>query len=99
LGVVFIHAENGAVATKLRQIADSLGDEFRKRGTEVNEIRVKVQPRSGNPASADRPAGYAISDKTKRGLTSLADHLPEASPLGKALRTLVERARDEATGR
>jgi hypothetical protein len=93
-GVVFIHADNGAVATKLRQFASSLGDEFRKRGTEVNEIRVKVQPRLVNPSLPRREVGYSIGYQAKQGLTSLSDRLATGSPLKDALQRLVERARD-----
>jgi hypothetical protein len=98
LGVVFINADNGAVATKQRQVADGLGDEFRKRGTEVNEIRVKVQPRAGNPQPSDRKVGYGISGQSKRGLTSLTDRLPEDSPLKKSLRRLIDQAKEDTKG-
>ena len=93
-GVVFIHAENGAVATKLRQVATSLGDEFRKRGVEVSEIRVKVQPQAVNSSLPRRAVGYSISYQAKRGLTLLSDRLSETSPLKEALGRLIERAKD-----
>jgi hypothetical protein len=92
LGVVFIHADNGAVATKLRQVATSLGDEFRKRGVEVNEIRVKVQPQEANPSLPRRSTGYSISVRAKQGLTSLSERLSGTSPLKEALQRLIERA-------
>jgi hypothetical protein len=92
-GVVFIHADNGAVATKLRQVATSLGDEFRKRGNEVNEIRVKVQPQTANPSVPQRIVGYSISYQAKQGLTLLSERLSGTSPLKDALRRLIDRAK------
>jgi hypothetical protein len=44
-GKVVIHADNGAVATKIRQMSQRLCDELSKRGAECNGIEVKVQPR------------------------------------------------------
>ena len=89
LGVVFIHADNGAVAAKLRQLAPSLCDELRTSGREITEIRVKVQPRDTDPAP---PIGQAIPQlglKTKRGLTQLAMSLPGDSPLKASLERLL----------
>lgn len=97
LGVVFIHADNGAVAAKLRQITARLGDEFRKRGAEVTEIRVKVQPATGNNPTRLSVSSYTVSVAAKRGLTSLADRLPEESPLRQALKRLVGRSRTSNT--
>ncbi len=93
LGVLIIHADNGAVATKLRQLAPSLGDELRSRAVELNEIRVKVQPRETAPMPSAGISLSAISDQAKRGLTALATELPEGSPLKSALERLVGRAR------
>ncbi len=95
LGVVVIHADNGAVATKLRQVAASLGDEFRKRGPQVTEIRVRVQPRMGYGESMPSPIGNTISQRSKHRISALADDLPGDSPLKSALQRLVRRSRNE----
>jgi hypothetical protein len=93
LGVVVIHADNGAVATKLRQIAASLGDEFRKSGSQVTEIRVKVQPRAGHSSTPASAVDNRISEPSKRKLATLAGRLPGDSPLRAALQRLVQRSR------
>jgi len=93
LGVLIIHADNGAVATKLRQLAPRLGDELRSSGVELSEIRVKVQPRDSAPPPSAGISISAISDQAKQGLTTLSAELPEGSPLRDALERLVRRAR------
>ena len=93
LGVVVIHADNAAVAAKLRQMAPSLGDELRSGGTEVTEIRIKVQARAPVPPAPPRSPMAIISDQAKRGLTMLSDGLPEGSSLRAAVERLVSRAK------
>ena len=89
LGVVIIHADNGAVATKLRQLAPSLSDELRTGGSEVTEIRIKVQPLEGVPLPTISTTVATISAEAKQRLTSLSAQLPEGSPLKEALQRLV----------
>ncbi len=93
LGVVIIHADNGAVATKLRQIAPSLSDELRTRGSEVTEIRIKVQPLAGIPPPSIGTTVATISAEAKQGLTSLSSQLPEGSPLKEALLRLISKSK------
>lgn len=93
LGVVVIHADNGAVAAKLRQMAPSLGDELRSSGTEVTEIRIKVQPRDAIPLPLPSISVAVISIQAKQGLTKLSAELPEGSSLKAALERLVNRAK------
>ncbi len=93
LGVVIIHADNGAVATKLRQIAPSLRDDLLTSGSEITEIRVKVQPRDSLPSPSPRTSVAVLSEQTKQGLTSLSAKLPEGSSLKDALGRLVSRAK------
>ena len=90
LGVVFIHADNGAVAAKLRQLAPSLGDELRSSGREITEIRVKVQPRDSEKAQEKGEAIPNLGSKTKQGLTDLSLSLPGDSPLKAALERLIK---------
>ena len=92
LGVLIIHADNGAVATKLRQLAPRLGEELRSSGLELSEIRVKVQPRDAVPAPSAGISVSAISNRAKQGLTSLSAELPPDSPLRNALERLLSRA-------
>ena len=91
-GVAVLHAPNGALATKLRQLLPRLTESFRNEGVDLNEIRVKVQPvaQAWRPAQVQTPAVLGIQQK--QGLTSLAASLPQDSPLRAALTRLVSRA-------
>lgn len=91
-GVIFIHAENGAVATKLRQIAPSLNDEFRSRGEQVTEIRIKVQPLDA--ALQHKPAAQAavLGDASRASIARLAGSLPDG-PLREALGRFIARGK------
>jgi hypothetical protein len=83
-GVIFIHAENGAVAAKLRQITPSLNDDFRTRGVQVTEIRIKVQPLDGAPQHKSLPQPAVIGEAGRASIARLADSLPEG-PLRESL--------------
>ena len=93
LGKVVIHAANSAIAAKIRQLTPRLTESFRQSGVDVNEIQVKVQPGADvSPSkSPDSPADIGIA--AKQGLTSLAQKLPQESPLRAALERFAERAR------
>lgn len=93
LGKIVIHADNGAVASKLKQMLPSLVDEFSLKGAEVTEIQVKVQP--GRAAVQQKRKGQApaIASSAKAGLNRLAGELPADSPLKEALERLVRRSR------
>jgi len=94
LGTIVIHAENGAVATKLRQLSARLGHEFEKSGVEVTEIRVRVQAQDGGRDRGASPIGNSLSAKSKSALTSLQTSLPESSPLRAPLEKLIRRSRE-----
>lgn len=90
LGTVIIHADNGAVAAKIRQLSQRLSDELSKGGTECNGIEVKVQPRqipSQSTSSTQKP----LSGKAIGVLRSATDSLPQG-PLRDALDKLLKRA-------
>lgn len=89
LGIVFIHADNGAVAAKLRQLAPSLCEELRSGGRQITEIRVKVQPRECPPPRINTESVPALGLRSKQGLTDLANGLPEDSPLRASLERLL----------
>lgn len=89
-GMVVIHADNGAVAAKIRQMSQRLGNELSKDGVECSGIEVKVQPRqipSQSTGSHQKP----LSGKAFGTLRSTMETLPEG-PLREALGTLLERA-------
>lgn len=92
-GKIVIHAANGAVAAKLRQVEPSLRGALSESGAEVTQIAVRVQARhialqQGNVAAPRRLPLQAIG-----GMEALAAALPAGSPLAAALRRLVGRAR------
>jgi hypothetical protein len=90
LGTIIIHADNSAVAVKIRQLSQRLSNELSKGGAECSGIEVKVQPRqipSQSMGSTQKP----LSGKAIGALRSTAENLPEG-PLRKALETLLKRA-------
>lgn len=89
LGLVVIHADNGAVAAKLRQIAPTLCSALLTSGSEVTEIRVKVQPRTELSPAASPHVSKKLSKHAKQALTALVKTIPEGSPLANALTGLV----------
>lgn len=89
-GKLVIHADNGAVAVKLRQMSQRLCNELSKGGTECNDIEVKVQPHQipfQSTASTQKP----ISAEAGRVLRETTDNLPNG-PLKEALDRLLARA-------
>ena len=92
-GVVVIHADNGAVATKLRQMAPTLVEELRKRGVECHVLRVKVQAREAPPGPRP-PVRKPLSARAGEELSTLCETLP-VSPLRRALEILLARAARE----
>lgn len=89
-GKVVIHADSGAVAVKLRQLAPRLAENFIQQGQEVTGIEVRVQPgrRTLSPSVKKQPKTLGIP--SKRSLTSLVEGLTEDSPLKRALEKLLK---------
>lgn len=92
LGKLVIHAESSAVAAKLRQIVPTLLDVFHNESAEITGIEIAVQPRANKPSPSSAVDHDPLGDHAKQGLTSLAERLPEDSPLRQALRHLVKNA-------
>lgn len=92
LGKLVIHADNSAIAAKLRQIIPTLVDVFHNAAAEVTGIQVSVQPRQDKQPPPPDVSHDPLGDHAKQGLTSLADHLPEDSPLRTALLRLIKHA-------
>jgi hypothetical protein len=88
-GKVIIHADSGAVAVKLRQLAPRLAEGFIQHGQELNGIEVRVQPswRPFSPSRKKQPQTLGI--RSKRSLTSLIAGLNEDSPVRRALERLL----------
>ncbi len=90
LGVIVIHADNGAVAAKLRQMATTLAGEFCKFGVECNGVQIRVQ--ASQAPEKTRPALYRpLSERAGGTLGTLAESLPSGS-LKNALEQLLKRS-------
>ncbi|MCK9284795.1 MAG: DUF721 domain-containing protein [Rhodocyclaceae bacterium] len=92
-GKIVIHASNGGVAAKIRQLAPRLTDVFNQAGAQVSEIQVKVQPSGYAPVASGIRSVAHMNESAQQGLRRLADGLPERSPLKAALLRFAERAR------
>ncbi|UCV04338.1 DciA family protein [Dechloromonas denitrificans] len=90
LGQIVIHADNGAVATKIRQMGQRLCDELSKGGPECNGLDVKVQPRQ-IPYQSTSSTVKPLSASACLVLRATTDSLPNG-PLRAALDTLLKRA-------
>lgn len=96
-GKIVIHADNGAVAAKIRQMSQRLCDELSKGGAECNAIDVKVQPRQ-IPYQSTSSTQKPLSAKACGILRSTTENLPKG-PLRDALdRLLASAARQENSG-
>lgn len=91
-GKIFIHADSGAVAVKLRQMAPSLAESFTQQGCEVTGIEVKVQAYRYKRAFSGKKTAKVLGENQKQVLTSLAAGLSESSPLKRALGKLLKSA-------
>ena len=89
-GKVVIHADNGAVAVKIRHLSQRLCDELSKGGPECNRIEVKIQPRQ-IPCQSMPSTTKPLSAGACAALRSASASLPDG-PLRKALEALLARA-------
>lgn len=91
-GKVVIHADSGAVAVKLRQLAPRLAEGFIQQGQEVTGIEVRVQPRRRLSPSSRPKTPKILGERPKQALTSLASGLEEGSPIRRAVEKLLKNA-------
>ena len=89
-GTVIIHADSGAVAVKLRQLATTLADGFSKKGIECSGVQVKVQA-PDNPDKSPQARQKPLSATTFHTLENLRDELPDDT-LRQAIEHLLSRA-------
>lgn len=91
-GNLTICADNGATATKLRQMLPSLLLEFQATGYEVTAIRIAVQANYRNTQGRRFPRkNRDIGSIGLENLNTLAAGLPE-SPLKTAIESLAKKA-------
>lgn len=88
-GKVVIHADSGAVAVKLRQLAPRLAESFIQQGQEVTGIEVRVQARRRPLAGMRSASPKTIGSRPKLALASLASGLEEDSPVRRAIEKLL----------
>ena len=89
LGKIFIHTANGAVAAKIRQFGPRLASELSNKDVKVTQIEVRVQARNPLSPNAIHKRADLPGVNQKQGLTSLAQNLPDDSPLKQALERLL----------
>jgi hypothetical protein len=90
-GILLLRAENGAVASKLRQLAPTLLGKIQKTNQEVTQVQVTVQvtPDASPAARAEKPG---MSPEAMHQVEALAESLPESS-LKTALARMTARQR------
>lgn len=87
-GKIIIHTDNGAVASKIRQMSQRLCSELSKGGTQCTDMEVKVQPRETLYQSTSSTPKL-ISNNACETLRTTSEKLPEG-PLREALARLIE---------
>jgi hypothetical protein len=92
LETLIIHADNAAVATKLKQIEPRLRTEFAKTGWPINALQFKVLPPRPKAPSPVFDRDAHLSDDARHSLSSLFDTLEPDSPVRAALRRLLDNA-------
>lgn len=77
-GKIVIHADNGAVAAKIRQMSQRLCSELCKGGAQCSELEVKVQPQESlyqsTPSTQKPLSGFACEV-----LRSTAENMPNGA--------------------
>jgi len=89
-GIIVIHADNGAVASKIRQMSQRLCGELSKGGPECNGMEVKVQPQQ-IPWQSSTSTQKPLSARAFGALRDTSEKLPPGN-LRSALETLLQRA-------
>lgn len=87
-GVLIIHAENGAVATKLRQLTTTVNNGFRRQGEVLSEVRIKVQPLDAQPQPKPPPRAATLGNAGRASIERLLGKLPDG-PLRQALNGFI----------
>ena len=91
-GLLTLHADNNALAARLRQSLPTIADSFSAHGWPVTQVAVKVRPRPPEPQAPPVPQ-RALPASAAAGLQQLQSSLPEDSPLRDALARLLAEAR------
>lgn len=92
-GTLVIHAANGAVAAKLRQIVPRFVDLLQLEGAKLTEIEVRVQAVAAATRRPRRERPALPGEKSQRRLAVLEDSLPDDSALKGPLQRLLRMLR------
>ncbi|MBT9612110.1 MAG: DUF721 domain-containing protein [Burkholderiales bacterium] len=90
-GVLTLLADNGAIASKIKQQLPSLLEKFQKRGGQITGIRIDVQVKIPLPETVIAPKP-GISQQSLASLEKLDAELTD-SPLKEALTNLIKHQR------
>ncbi|HEY5762626.1 MAG TPA: DciA family protein [Rhodocyclaceae bacterium] len=90
-GELIIHADNGAVAVKIRQIGARLCRELSFQGIDCTAVNVVVQD-GRRPVDPPAVAVRALSEGGRASLSALAEGLPDGDPLRQRLSELLARS-------
>lgn len=89
LDTLIVHADNAAVAAKLKQLEPSLRAEFGKQGIPLLAIQFKVLPRRPAPPCPTANRDAHLSDGARHALASAADSFADDSPVRAALKRML----------
>lgn len=92
-GLMSLHANSPALATRLKQSVPSLIATLQVAGEAVNDIRIRVRTRQelGLPEPVATPARH-IPESGRQSLRKLEKSLDANSPLARALKAIVDKA-------
>ena len=93
-GTLFLLAENGATAAKLKLLVPRLLTSYQQQGEKVTSIRIEVQVTDGPPQPRAGRAPKPLSPESIANLERLAAGL-ETTPLKQALLNLAARQREK----
>ena len=91
-GVLTLFADNGAIASKIKQQLPTLLEKFQQRGGQITGICLEVQVKIPLPEKVSAPK-QGLSQKSLASLEKLYLELTD-SPLKEALTNLIKRQRE-----
>lgn len=94
LGKIFIHANNGTIAAKIRQLEPRIISELSAQAVEVTQIEVRVQAPISSSAPSHHTRPTLPGTEQKQGLALLTRSLPHESNLRRALERLLQAVKE-----
>ncbi|MDD5296270.1 MAG: DciA family protein [Rhodocyclaceae bacterium] len=92
LSTLIIHADNAAVATKLKQLEPRLRTAFAGTDASISALQFKVQPARPQPPRPSFDRDAHLSEDARNSLEGLSSGLPEDSPVRRALKRFLNNA-------